>query len=358
MKKLVILILCMACSFVFCACGADVNELIEQGKYEDALELIEKNPNKYENASDLIDSINNQMTACEIENCYKEMLAEIEETNPDTFNANFDYLEGADFYLKIKDMLDEVNNIIVRDNSIDNAKDGFVNIFGYEPKSISETKDAINELYDTLGFEEYYDSEFFYLQALYSIMWELTRDSESVRYEMTDSSGFMIIEQPYRLLKDKGVSAQTFAYLLGVCENMGGQVSRDSERIIVTFENSDSEIYYSRGYYYCAPNSQCEQIDGFLNNVEISIGTWGLDDIGVWNEVTLTSDSKYDIKNLSIDAILINVDGEHIATDSILLNDINDKNITFTLEFDDVTMEQLKEKNCSVTFFPAVVMND
>ena len=56
-------------------------------------------------------------------------------------------------------------------------------------------------------------------------------------------------------MQEKGISAKTFAYLLGTCKDMGAEVGRDAERIIVTFENAQSDSYYSRGYYYCAPNS-------------------------------------------------------------------------------------------------------
>ena len=85
---------------------------------------------------------------------------------------------------------------------------------------------------------------------------------------------------------------------------------------------------------------------------------WGCDEIGVWMDVTITNPEKYNLKYLSVDAILINVNGEHLETASVLLKNVSDTEITFTLDFYDVTLEELVEKNCSVEFFPAIVFND
>ena len=209
-----------------------------------------------------------------------------------------------------------------------------------------------------MGFEQFYDSPFCYYQGLYYVMDTLSKHSDFVRFEMTNTSGFMVVEQPYQFLKEKGISQKTFAYLLGTCKDMGAEIDRDAEKIIVTFENVQSDSYYSRGYYYCAPNSQHDKLSDFYSTLGFSIDTWGCDEIGVWMDVTITNPGKHNLKYLSVDAVLINVNGEHLETASVLLKNVSDTEITFTLDFYDVTMEELVEKNCSVEFFPAIVFNN
>lgn len=329
---------------------------IDNEDYEKAITLLADNSN--ENAAALLTSVYELKSAFEIDTFYNEMLSEIEAHNPDEWKPNFDYLDGTDYYLRISDMLNEVYDIIIRDNGVDNAVEKFTDIFGYEPTSKTQAIGAIEQLSNDMGFDKFYDSPFSYYQGLSYVMDTLTKHSDFVRFEMTSTSGFMVIEQPHQFLQEKGISARTFAYLLGTCKDMGAEISRDAERIIITFENIESDTYYSRGYFYCAPNSQHAEISRFVDNVGVSIDRWGLDEIGVWMDITLTNPTKHNLKFLSIDAVLINVNGEHLETASVLLKNVSDKEITFTLDFYDVTMDELIEKNCSVEFFPAVVLND
>lgn len=427
MKKVMCVALILSTVLCFSGCTANVNTLIKEGKYEEALAIIEENPdqysdvydevryrvaeialennefekvvsllddnlhngapvllneakynlayiafqnndyelavrylenNTYEQATALLASVYELKTAYEIEAFYNEMLSEIEEYNPNKWNPNFDYMDGTDFYLRISDMLNETYDIIIRDNKLDNAVEAFTDIFGYEPTSATQAKDDIEQLTEDLRFELFYDSPFCYYQGLYYVMDTLTKHSNFVRFEMTDTSGFMVVEKPYQFLKEKGISPKTFAYLLGTCKDMGAEIDRDAEKIIVTFENVQSDSYYSRGYYYCAPNSQHDKLSDFYSKLGFSIETWGCDDIGVWMDVTITNPGKHNLKYLSVDAVLINVNGEHLETASVLLKNVSDTEITFTLDFYDVTMEELVEKNCSVEFFPAIVFKD
>lgn len=426
MKKLISLLLLLSI-VVLSGCSTNVDDLIEKGKYEEALAIIEEAPDKYadlydevrykvaekafennefekvislvennqyegssallantkynlasaalqnnefelaigylennthEDAAELLTRTYELKAAYEIETFYNKMLAEIEEYNPDKWNPNFDYMDGTDFYLRISDSLNETYDIIIRDNKIDNAKEMFTDIFGYEPETTAQAKDAIQQLTQDMGFEKFYDSPFSYYQCLYYVMDTLTKHSDYVRFEMTNTSGFMVIEQPYQFLQDKGISTKTFAYLLGTCKDMGAEIERDAEKIIVTFENVQSDSYYSRGYFYCAPNSQHDELLDFYSKLGFSIDSWGLDEVGAWMDITVSNPGKHNLKYLSIDAVLINVNGEHLETASVLLKNVSDTEITFTLDFYDVTMDELIEKNCSVEFFPAVVFNN
>lgn len=329
---------------------------IDAEMYEEAINLLTDNSN--ENASVLLARVFELKTAYEIETFYNEMVNEIEEFNPDKWNPDFDYMDGTDFYLRIGDTLNEIRDIIIRDNKLDNAIEMFKDVFGYEPTSITQAQKDIEQLSNDMGLEEFYDSPFCYYQGLYYVMDTLSKHSAFVRFEMTNTSGFMVIEQPYQFLQEKGISARTFAYLLGICKDMGAEIDRDSERIIVTFENTQNDSYYSRGYYYCAPNSQHDELLEYYSDLGFLINRWGCDEIGVWMDITITNPEKHDLKYLSVDAILINVSGEHLETASILLENISDSEITFTLDFYDVTMEDLIEPNCSVEFFPAIVFKD
>lgn len=329
---------------------------LQNNEFELAIAYLENNT--HEDADELLAHTYELKAAYEIETFYNEMLTEIEEYNPDKWNSNFDYMDGTDFYLRISDLLNETYDIIIRDNKIDNAKEMFTDIFGYEPETTAQAKDAIQQLTQDMGFEKFYDSPFSYYQCLYYVMDTLTKHSDYVRFEMTNTSGFMVIEQPYQFLQDKGISTKTFAYLLGTCKDMGAEIERDAEKIIVTFENVQSDSYYSRGYFYCAPNSQHDELLDFYSKLGFSIDSWGLDEVGVWMDITVSNPGKHKLKYLSIDGILINVNGEHLETASVLLKNVSDTEITFTLDFYDVTMDELIEKNCSVEFFPAVVFNN
>lgn len=329
---------------------------LQNNEFELAIAYLENNT--HEDADELLAHTYELKAAYEIETFYNEMLTEIEEYNPDKWNPNFDYMDGTDFYLRISDLLNETYDIIIRDNKIDNAKEMFTDIFGYEPVTTAQAKDAIQQLTQDMGFEKFYDSPFSYYQCLYYVMDTLTKHSDYVRFEMTNTSGFMVIEQPYQFLQDKGISTKTFAYLLGTCKDMGAEIERDAEKIIVTFENVQSDSYYSRGYFYCAPNSQHDELLDFYSKLGFSIDSWGLDEVGVWMDITVSNPGKHKLKYLSIDGILINVTGDHLETASVLLKNVSDTEITFTLDFYDVTMDELIEKNCSVEFFPAVVFNN
>jgi len=329
---------------------------LQNNEFELAIGYLENNT--HEDAAELLTRTYELKAAYEIETFYNKMLAEIEEYNPDKWNPNFDYMDGTDFYLRISDSLNETYDIIIRDNKIDNAKEMFTDIFGYEPETAAQAKDAIQQLTQDMGFEKFYDSPFSYYQCLYYVMDTLTKHSDHVRFEMTNTSGFMVIEQPYQFLQDKGISTKTFAYLLGTCKDMGAEIERDAEKIIVTFENVQSDSYYSRGYFYCAPNSQHDELLDFYSKLGFSIDSWGLDEIGVWMDITVSNPEKHNLKYLSIDAVLINVNGEHLETASVLLKNVSETEITFILDFYDVTMDELIEKNCSVEFFPAVVFNN
>lgn len=329
---------------------------LQNNEFELAIAYLENNT--HEDADELLAHTYELKAAYEIETFYNEMLTEIEEYNPDKWNSNFDYMDGTNFYLRISDLLNETYDIIIRDNKIDNAKEMFTDIFGYEPETTAQAKDAIQQLTQDMGFEKFYDSPFSYYQCLYYVMDTLTKHSDYVRFEMTNTSGFMVIEQPYQFLQDKGISTKTVAYLLGTCKDMGAEIERDAEKIIVTFENVQSDSYYSRGYFYCAPNSQHDELLDFYSKLGFSIDSWGLDEVGVWMDITVSNPGKHKLKYLSIDGILINVNGEHLETASVLLKNVSDTEITFTLDFYDVTMDELIEKNCSVEFFPAVVFNN
>lgn len=329
---------------------------LQNNEFELAIAYLENNT--HEDADELLAHTYELKAAYEIETFYNEMLTEIEEYNPDKWNSNFDYMDGTDFYFRISDLLNETYDIIIRDNKIDNAKEMFTDIFGYEPETTAQAKDAIQQLTQDMGFEKFYDSPFSYYQCLYYVMDTLTKHSDYVRFEMTNTSGFMVIEQPYQFLQDKSISTKTFAYLLGTCKDMGAEIERDAEKIIVTFENVQSDSYYSRGYFYCAPNSQHDELLDFYSKLGFSIDSWGLDEVGVWMDITVSNPGKHKLKYLSIDGILINVNGEHLETASVLLKNVSDTEITFTLDFYDVTMDELIEKNCSVEFFPAVVFNN
>lgn len=390
MKKVICVVLMLSIVLCISGCSANVSTLIEEGKYEEALVIIEENPDKYsdvydevryrvaeialennefekaisllvnngnENASTLLAHVYDLKTACEIETYFNEMLKEIDEYNPDNWTPNFDYMDGSDFYLRISDMLNDTYDVIVRDNNVDNAQVRFVEIFGYEATSVAQAKNDINELKEQLGFEEFYDSEFCYYYSLHFLMEDILKNSDNVRFEMTDTRGFAIIEHPYLLLNEKGISAKVFAYLLGTCDNFGGEISRDGERIVITFENTEFGEYFSRGYYYCAPSTQHDKMFDFYDGLSIDYYDAYIDEDGLGVTVEFINEKQSDIKYMSINLILRDKDGNHIQCTSKLIKNTDDKNIIFEAFFDGVTFDDLPGTTYSIYYFVASVMN-
>lgn len=328
---------------------------LDKGNYETAINLLKEN--SFENSDALLNYAYDLSVAAEIEKHYNEMLAEIDEYNPDKWTPNFDYMDGSDFYLRINDMLNDTYDILVRDNNLEKAQEQFDEIFGYKAKSISQAKKDIENLKELLGFEESYNSPFCYYFSLHYLMEDILKNTDNVRFELTETSGFAIIEHPHLFLQEKGISSKVFAYLLGTCKNFGGEITCDKERIVITFKNTEYGEYFSRGYYYCAPNSQHDTMFNFyddlnFDSVEAYITSDGL-------EVTyeIKNDKQYDIKYLSINVILLDKYDNHIECSSKLLKNVDDKTITFTVLFRDVTLDDLPDSEYGWYYFLAAVMN-
>ncbi len=331
-------------------------DAVDAEDYDKAIDLLKDNECK--EAPAMLVHVQSIKSAIGIEHFYKEMQKEMDEYNPDKWTPNFDYLEAEDFYVRIYDMLNDTYDTIIRDNSLDKAYDAYVDIFGCEPISVQKAKESISQMKEDLGFEECLDSPFYYYWVLDYVMVHLGRNSNNVRFEMTESSGFMIIENPYEFLKESSISAKTFAYLLGTCEGLGANIERDENRIIISYKNVHVDDYYSRGYYYCSPNSHAEKLYSYVSNMLFDNYDAYLDDEGFNVTIEFASTENYRLKYLSTEWVLMDTNGKHIESASKLLTDITTDKIVFDICFKGVTEDDFPDDTYSVHYFISPVLND
>ena len=70
MKRIICCLLLLTIVVTFVSCSANVNKLIENGQYEDALAIIEEDPDKY---SDLYDEVRYKVAETAFKNDAKLM---------------------------------------------------------------------------------------------------------------------------------------------------------------------------------------------------------------------------------------------------------------------------------------------
>ena len=331
-------------------------ECIENDDFDKALEFLEEN--SYENASNLLKETLNLRAASDIEKCLYEMDEIINDYNPDTWVADFDYMEASDFYTILCDSLNDTYDALVKYNDIKNVETQLIDIFGFVPDGVEEAKKIIDEFKDELEYDEFCGSSFFNCFVLNYVMTELGRDSEYTRFEMTDTSGFFIVEKPYEFLSEKSISAKTFAYLLGTCIDYGAIIERESDKIIVTYENVQRDEFYSRGYFYCAPDDQTDKLNDFWEkNETVELYDIYLNNDSLEMKIILNNENGYDFKYMSFDVIISNEQGKHVQMTSKLLKNISDEDIRFSIVFDDFVETEFPDGVFNIHIYPGTVLN-
>lgn len=386
MKLIKIIVITVFLCFIT-GCTDKVNSLIEQGKYEEALILVEENPEKYKDIYDEIRYHNakisfengdyeqaitllennfysgsseirnkalNLKSAIEIEYYYNELLHEKDEHNPDRWIPNFYYMDGVDFYIRLNGMLDDAYDTIVKDNSLENANDKLLELFGVVPPVVSQAKSIIDMFRDESHLYKLDKMQYAQPYALDYLMDGLTKYNKFVRFEMTKSSGYMIIEKPYDFLQSKMISSKTFSYLLGVCEDYGANVSRNKDRIEVHWPYWENAM----GYYYCAPNTQHNDLKKIYNTSTLIIEEGIIYDDGLEVNLTFDFSEKIDAKYISSSFFLANRDGFEIASVYSLKKDVNSDSIEYTIFFEDIDESDLPGDEFIINYLWTIVLND
>ena len=204
----------------------------------------------------------------------------------------------------------------LKSESIDEYSDDIKDIIGYVPETKEECEKILSELQKVFitrgGFKDY-NGYFLYFVMCYII------DSDYVTVTRNDSEAIITINQVDKYLKEKNVSAKTFAYMLGVPQMYSMELEKESECLKFTFSA------FSHNYSYCFVNDNDEkdaEIDTFIANAESEMTylytSGGYD----YFEMDLSGISKYNLDYLRLVFACSDVDDQAVilSQDNHLLN--------------------------------------
>lgn len=318
---------------------------MEAEDYAKAIPLLENNNYLY--AGTLLKEARNLGAAIEIEQHYQEILTQIDADHP-----------GTGYYTKLCDMLNEIHATLERDGHVDNASEQFAEIFGYKPKSVAGAKEDMERLQTELVTKYFYDTPFIPYTVMDYLMEIWGRPCVYTHFEMTDTHGSMFLDQPYEFIKKASISPKTMAYLLASFYDEGAQITRAGSTIIITFEKFQPNGDYSRGYLHCAPNSQEQEIEGFFMGMSFDHYDAYLDTDGLYVTVTFTPATRYYLRYLSIELMLLDINDNCVTGSSHLLENVSDSTITFTAFFEGVESKDLPGDQYMLWCCLAAVMNN
>lgn len=318
---------------------------MEAEDYAKAIPLLEDNNHMY--AGTLLKEARNLGAAIEIEQHYQQILAQISDDHP-----------GIDYYTQLSDTLSKIYATMEQDGHVDNVSESFADIFGYKPKSVAGAKEDIDRLRKELATEYFSDTPYIPYAVMDYLMEIWGRPCGYTHFEMTDTHGSMILDQPYEYIKKASISPKTMAYLLASFHKEGAQITRDGGTIIITFEKYLPNGDYSRGYLHCAPDSQEQKIEGFFLGMGFTHYDAHLENDGLYVTVTFTPSTRYYLQYLSVELMLINTNGDCVAGTSQLLENVSDDSITLTVLFAGVKNKDLPGSQYMLWYYLAAVMNN
>lgn len=321
-------------------CGVNVNSLIEEGRIDEALEIIEKDPTKYEEENKKIQDILNKNSIQKFKEAYNDMHSEQDEHNPDKWTPGFDWMEGYDFFVKIKNEIIDISDTLERRNEIDkDLNQRFIKIFGCEPKSIEEAQEIVNKAYKALSLDGEEYCELNQEIILDNILENYLRNSNNVRVDYTDTSGFFVIENPAEYFKEIKLSEYTLANLFGIIDTFAGEVEFTDNTIEIVWSSS-----FGRGYYYCDDKKNNEIREEVSKNVKISRldMDWKNEDTAVF-DIEFEGFGEYKYKYLSLTCFFINSEGEWLQSKNQVLKNIqgNKLNVKVEMDFENITDDDL-----------------
>lgn len=319
--------------------------LLEAEDYERAIPLLEDNSYMY--AGTLLKEARNLAAAIQIEAYYREILTQISNDHP-----------GTVYYTQLCDLLDETYTMLEQDGLTDRVKENFAEIFGPEPLTVAGAKEDMDRLQRDLANEYFYDTPYIPYVVMDYLIEIWGRPSGYTHFEMTDTKGSMIIDQPNEYLIKASISPKTMAKLLASLYETGAQVTRDGSKIAISFEKYQPNGEYSRGYYHCAPDSQEQEIEGFFLGMRFENYDAYLDYDGLHVTVTFTPSTRYYLQYLSVELFLINTEGNIVAGTGQLLENVSDNTITLTVLFEGVNDQDLPGGQYMMWYYLAAVMNN
>lgn len=308
------------------------------GNYEEAFSLLLNN--NYTETDVLLDKINQTLSLNSFSKYYQELQDEKDEYNPDKWISDFDWLDGMDFCERVRQSVINVRDEIVKDGTVDGVIEEFYRIFGYYPEDTEEATQRIETFYDDMNFSfsPNIDTIFLYLDAICSkLLW-----NEFVRTEMTDTKGFMIIENPYQFFKSNKISEETFANLCGVLDDYGVEIEVRNEKIEITWFKE------SAGYPYCISKEDQAKFMELCNNENLEFyhsAVYDYRDSSFTVTCHLDNLEGQPYKYVVVKAILTDMEDNVFGYDFAEFNNVTDSNLSFSYVFNDVDLDLLSHNN-------------
>ena len=165
------------------------------------------------------------------------------------------YINRGSAIAKLKDSLET--------KTVEECSSQIKDIIGYLPKTKKECNKILDELQKVFitkgGFKDYNG---YYLPF---VMTYITASDKYVKKTRDDSEGTITINQVDKYLKEKHISAKTFAYMLGIPTMYKMSIEKQNDSLKLTFPE------YSHNYAYCDVGNdekRNKEIEAFLKKAD------------------------------------------------------------------------------------------
>lgn len=372
-KKTFIFMLSATICLGLTGCTNKVDKLMSEGNYKEAYDIMKDDPKKY---SDVYDECRYNLAAeyfdkkeyakayeCLKDNKFKDASELMDKVKPLYMNKKilkdvkkgYEYIvdnvkngwkgksyldidgteiEAKDYYYAMGDLISSViKKIDSNEYTIDDNKDEIENIVGYIPDDIQTLRLNLNALqkYFTTNRNEYA------LNSTTFLFINEDKDYVQTFIDSNDCGHFQFIKL-YEMVENEKISSLALSCILGLYKSYGADV-QFNDYIDVNWNKA------TRGYDYCAPNSQWNRILAWENNVKIECEQY-LDGADGLVKYYVDNSNGYNFKFISFYTIIYDGNDNHIATEYSRKENVTEdpiemefriKNVDFNTEYKWVT---------------------
>lgn len=321
---------------IITGCTNKVEELINDGDYYQAKELILEDEEKYkdyknevfyhlgteyyDNESykeaydhlsqiDYKDSKDKAQKAQEYYNTQESVEKVMDEYNDILDEMDSKSRNGYWYYMNLGYKLDVLKKS-AKNNSLEDCESLFETIFGYKPESIKEVNDNVANLQKYIIWDE---NEYF----IYHVN-ELI-GSNYTTGERDSNSGSITISKVDKFLEDKKISHRTLACMLVVFNDYGCTVESNKNTIVIKCEKA------TRGYDFCITSDDSNS--SFPNKNTVSLETTSDSHV----KITINNTTKK-LKFFSLYIYFTDSNGNKITSDYKRIENTTKKKISYTTE--------------------------
>ncbi len=216
--------------------------------------------------------------------------------------------------------------------TLDECSSDIKDLIGYLPENKEECKKVLAELQEVFitkgGYKDY--NGYFLYYVMNCIL-----DSDLVSVTRDEEQATITIKQVDKYLKEKNMSAKTFAYMLGVPQMYSMNLEKENECLKFTFSP------FSHNYSFCAINHKDEsdkEVEKFIANADSEMTylytSGGYD----YFEINLSGINKYDLEYLRLVfacsksddwAVILSQDNHFLDK-----NDLSKDKLSITVKYD------------------------